>query len=172
MTEPMYIALAALLLFALIVLLVAHLRLRSRVHDEAEQRFLWWREHELERERADLDSLAVERAELQLEEWKQEHTGSIRKDAIGRSKAVTTGQVMEQLTPYLPGFMYDPRDARFLGSPIDFVVFDGLSQGKVRRVILVEVKTGKSTLSTRERRVRDAVLDGRVEWEEIRIEVG
>ncbi|MEE8134938.1 MAG: Holliday junction resolvase-like protein, partial [Gemmatimonadales bacterium] len=63
---------------------------------------------------------------------------------------------------------FDPRDARFLGSPVDLVVFDGLSEGKVRRVVFVEVKTGQSHLSGRERQVRDVVVARSVEWVEVR----
>ena len=92
----------------------------------------------------------------------------IRQDAVERSHAVTRGKVTEQLIPYLPDFPYDPKDARFIGSPIDFLVFDGLSEGDVRSVVFVEVKTGGSGLSTRERRVRDAILERNVEWRELR----
>ena len=70
--------------------------------------------------------------------------------------------------PYLPDFPYNPKDARFLGSPIDFVVFDGLSEGQVKNIVFVEVKTRVSALSTRERRIRDAVQSGRVLWQECR----
>jgi predicted Holliday junction resolvase-like endonuclease len=94
----------------------------------------------------------------------------VRRDAVRRSEAVTTGKIVAQLVPVLPGFPFNPRDARFLGSPIDFVVFDGLSEGDVRRVVFVEVKTGSATLSARERRVRDAVEGGRVEFTEYRAE--
>jgi predicted Holliday junction resolvase-like endonuclease len=97
------------------------------------------------------------------------HTRAARRDAVRRSAAVTAGKVFEQLVPWLPDFAWDPRDARFLGSPIDFVVFDGLSTGEVRRVVFVEVKSGDADLSTRERRVRDAVRSGRVEWAEHRV---
>jgi predicted Holliday junction resolvase-like endonuclease len=96
------------------------------------------------------------------------HTRAARRDAVRRSAAVTAGKVFEQLVPWLPDFAFDPRDARFLGSPVDFVVFDGLSTGEVRRVVFVEVKTASASLSTRERRVRDAILNGRVEWVEHR----
>ncbi len=78
------------------------------------------------------------------------------------------GRVFEQLVPYLPEFPFNPKDARFLGSPVDFVVFDGLDDGQVRRIVFVEVKTAASDLSTRERRVRDAIRSGRVEWSELR----
>jgi len=100
--------------------------------------------------------------------WKAWYTRRVRKDAIQRSLAVTTGKVYEQLVPYLPNFPFNPRDVRFLGSPVDFVVFDGLSDGQVTRIVFVEVKTGAAVLSTRERRVRDAVQEGRIEWHELR----
>jgi len=87
---------------------------------------------------------------------------------IRQSRAVTTGKIAEQLAPHFPSFPLNPREARFLGSPVDFVVFDGLEDGEVRRVVFVEVKTGAATLTTRERLVRDAVRAGRVEWLEVR----
>jgi predicted Holliday junction resolvase-like endonuclease len=84
------------------------------------------------------------------------------------SRAVTRGQIYEQLVPYLPGFRFNPKDAQFLGRPVDFVVFDGLDDGDLRRIVFVEVKTGAAKLTTRERLVRDAIRDGHVEWAEIR----
>ena len=101
--------------------------------------------------------------------WKAGYTRAVRQDAVQRSLAVTAGKVYEQLVPYLPDFPFNPKDARFLGSPVDFVVFDGLSEGHVTRIVFVEVKTGASDLSTRERRVRDAVVDSRVAWHELRL---
>lgn len=100
--------------------------------------------------------------------WKARYTRAVRHDAIQRSLAVTAGKVYEQLVPYLPDFPFNPKDVRFLGSPVDFVVFDGLSDGNITRIVFVEVKTGAADLSTRERRIRDAVQDSRVEWYELR----
>ena len=62
--------------------------------------------------------------------WKARYTRAVRQDAIQRSLAVTAGKVLEQLVPYLPAFPFNPKDVRFLGSPVDFVVFDGLSDGQ------------------------------------------
>lgn len=104
--------------------------------------------------------------------WRFRYVRAARRDAVLRSQAVTVGKVFEQLVPYLPDFPFNPKDARFVGSPVDFVVFDGLSDGAVRRVVFVEVKTGGGELSTRERRVRDAVERGRVEWEVLRVASG
>lgn len=104
--------------------------------------------------------------------WKARYTRLLRLDAVQRSQAVTVGKVYEQIVPYLPGFPFNPKDVRFLGTPVDFVVFDGLNDGQVRRIVFVEVKTAASDLSTRERRVRDAVRAGRVGWDELRVGPG
>ena len=101
--------------------------------------------------------------------WKVRYTSSIRRDAVQRSQAVTAGKVHEQLIPYLPAFPFNPKDVRFLGSPIDLVVFDGLAEGRVRRIVFLEVKTGSAGLTSRERWVRDVIQAQGVEWAELRV---
>lgn len=91
-----------------------------------------------------------------------------RKRAVARSTAVTRGQAFEHLAPFMDDFGYNPRDARFLGSPIDLVVFDGLSESDVREIVFLEIKTGQSQLSARERAVQKAVDEQRVTWRELR----
>jgi predicted Holliday junction resolvase-like endonuclease len=101
--------------------------------------------------------------------WKARYTARVRGDAVQRSQAVTAGKVYEQLLPYLPDFPYNPKDVRFLGSPTDLVVFDGLTDGQVKRIVFLEVKTGGSSLTARERSVREAVQAREVEWLEVRV---
>ena len=48
-------------------------------------------------------------------------------------------------------------------------MFDGLDEGDVRRVVFVEVKTGKAPLVKRERHVRDAIEAGNVEFQMMRL---
>ncbi len=96
-------------------------------------------------------------------------TRDIRRHAVSQSRAVTRGQVFEQFAAYFPGFDFNPKDAQFIGKPVDFVVFDGLDEGELRRIVFVEIKTGGAALTTRERRIRDAIDRGRVEWRELRL---
>lgn len=93
----------------------------------------------------------------------------IRRDAIGRSRSVLEGKFREQLAPILPEFKYNPTDARFLGSPVDFVVFAGLAENEPREVVFIEVKTGKSQLSSRERKIKKLVDGGKVRYEILRV---
>lgn len=101
-----------------------------------------------------------------LEQWKLDMEEQIRQDATKRSKSVMLGQITEHLVPFLPDFKYNPKDARFLGTPVDLIVFDGLSEGQLKQVVFIEVKSGASKqLTQREKQVRDTVLDKRVCWE-------
>jgi predicted Holliday junction resolvase-like endonuclease len=102
--------------------------------------------------------------------WKLRYSAKIRENAVQRSLAVTAGKVHEQLVPYLPEFGFNPKDARFLGSPVDLLVFDGLAAGDVKRVVFLEVKTGGAPLTTRERQVRDVIDAREVVWAELRLD--
>lgn len=103
--------------------------------------------------------------------WKDQEP-LIRQDAIKRSRAVLGGQFSEQLAPYLPDFPYKPTECRFLGKPIDIVVFRGMNEKEIEEVIFVEVKSGKASLSSVERKLRDVIRAKKVKWEEYRIPKG
>ncbi|MFN0112561.1 MAG: Holliday junction resolvase-like protein [Blastocatellia bacterium] len=135
---------------------------------EAHKLFKDWCEDELEAIRKEQRELALREARNRLTEWMQGHEKNIRQDAVQRSQAVTTGKIVEHLVPYLPNFNYNPKDARFIGSPVDFIVFDGLSDDEDEQlsIVFVEIKTGMATLTKRERMVRDAIKAGRVKWAE------
>ena len=95
--------------------------------------------------------------------------GKSRKDAVRRSKAVISGQVVEQLAPLLPDFPCDLKDAKFLGQPIDYVAFvSDKKTNLIDEVLFIEVKTGGSTLSPREKSLKKAVQQGRVRYVEWR----
>ena len=100
--------------------------------------------------------------------WESEIPGH-RKDAILKSRSVLSGLFSEQLAPFLPGFNFKPTECRFLGKPVDFIVFKGLDDKKVNEVIFVEVKSGKSKLSNVEKSLKEAIENKKVKWEEYRI---
>lgn len=105
-------------------------------------------------------------------EWEHELMPAHRQDAIMRSRAVLGGQFSEQLAPYLPDFGYLPTECRFMGKPIDFIVFKGMDGKKIDEVVFVEVKSGKATTSSVEKSLKDAIEHKRVRWVEYRIPDG
>jgi predicted Holliday junction resolvase-like endonuclease len=136
---------------------------------QAHQLFKEWCQQEMANLRREQRELAEREAQQQLAEWKQKQEQIIRQDAVQRSQSVTTGKIVEHLVPHLPNFNFNPKDARFIGSPVDFVVFDGLNdedEDQIRNVVFIEIKTGLSALTLRERLVRDAIRAGRVRWVE------
>ena len=83
-----------------------------------------------------------------------------------RGDDVRRGFTTEQWLPLTESYPWDPRNFRFLGAPIDGVQFED------DRVVLVEFKSGRSRLSDRQRRIRDLVQSGRVEFREVRVDHG
>jgi len=109
-----------------------------------------------------------ERLAVQFERWKAEFKEKIRQEILERSRAALKGRIGEQLAPLLPMFKHEPADARFLGSPVDYVVFDGYKDGNPRSVTFIDVKTGKTaTLSKMERKLKLVIDQGKVRWETI-----
>ena len=82
--------------------------------------------------------------------------------ALNVQRSVVKGKVWEQIAPHLPEFEYNPADARFLGNPVDYIVFSGMSDGEDMEVVIIDVKTGKSQLNPNQRRIRDAISKGRI----------
>jgi predicted Holliday junction resolvase-like endonuclease len=81
-----------------------------------------------------------------------------------KSSEVRTGKITEQISPFLQDYPCDPATARFIGDPIDLVHFDK------DKITFVEVKSGKSQLSTKQRGIRDLIKEGKVEFVLYRIE--
>ena len=148
-----------LLILFLIYLFWKYSELKGEIENRARDIFGKWRSTELETQ-------ANEKAKLLFQDWAQQEEKGIREDAIKRSEAVIQGKVTEHLIPFFPDFKYNPKDVRFMGTPVDLVVFDGLSEGEMRNVVFVEVKTGKTAnLSSRERMVRNCVESKDVVYE-------
>lgn len=142
-----------------VYLLLKYIQLKGRVEFRAREMYEVWQAREMERQ-------VSEKADNLFRTWKLDEEKKIRQDAIKKSEAITRGKVTEHLIPYFPDFKYNPKDARFLGTPVDFIVFDGLSEGEMNKVVFIEVKSGKNcTLSRREQLVKECIDRGRIGYE-------
>ena len=101
--------------------------------------------------------------------------------SLNQQRSSVKGKINEQVAPFMPEFSekYAASDARFLGSPIDFVIFKNMSKfDKTTKdeknpieVVLVDIKTGKSKrLSDLEKAIKIACEEGRVSFDQIDIE--
>ena len=98
-----------------------------------------------------------------------------RADAVDTSRAVLKGKIAEQLAPLLPGFLtkYNAADARFIGSPIDYLIFRNMSKGDDSddpiEIVLLDVKTGNAGLNRVQKMIEAAATAKRVRFDVLRI---
>ncbi|ENV80583.1 endonuclease [Acinetobacter ursingii] len=114
-------------------------------------------------------------SELELEH--QQALAQAQKRSVNTSRAVLKGKMAEQLAPIMPEFRYLPSDAKFLGDPVDYVVFDGYTdfrdgEGRAEdiEVILMDIKSGGARLTKGQQAIAQAVQEGRVRFETLRID--
>ncbi len=86
-------------------------------------------------------------------------------DLASRKQSLSTryGQISEQWLPLMESFPYDPKQFRFLGSPVDGIAFND------DKIVFCEFKFADSKLSERQRNIKRLVEEGRVEWKEFRV---
>lgn len=101
----------------------------------------------------------------------QENLGDERekgKTLLSQKKSSETrlGNIAENLVPFLQGCPHDPKTMTFLGAPIDFIVFN-FDEGYIT---FLEVKSGNSKPTKRQKIIKNLVQAGRVFYEEIRVD--
>ncbi|ENV38036.1 MULTISPECIES: Holliday junction resolvase-like protein [Acinetobacter] len=114
-------------------------------------------------------------AELELEH--KQALLDAQKRSVNTSRAVLKGKMAEQFAPILPEFQYLPSDAKFLGDPVDYVIFDGYTdfrdgdgEAEDIEVILLDIKSGGARLSKGQQAIAQAVREGRIRFETLRID--
>tara|TARA_B100000131_G_scaffold22764_1_gene21914 strand:- start:5858 stop:6331 length:474 start_codon:yes stop_codon:yes gene_type:complete len=116
----------------------------------------------------------IEKCDDNFKIWKELYTAreipKIKKEVLARSRNTIRGIATEHLAPLLQD-KYNAKDFRHLGDPVDYVVFDGLSDildrkaNVIVKVIFLDVKTGNARLNKVQRRIRDAIKEGRISFE-------
>ncbi len=108
------------------------------------------------------------RFENRIREWLEKEEQQIRQDAIQRSARAMSGKTLEKFIPFLDKFPYDPHDVRWLGDPIDLVIFDGYSDNELKSVVFCEVKSGGGKLSKNQNNIKEIIENKKVKWLEFK----
>jgi predicted Holliday junction resolvase-like endonuclease len=89
-----------------------------------------------------------------------------KKQSLDFQRSVVKGKISEQIAPYLDGFPKDlkPSEAKFVGNPIDFIVFKGVDENNISEVVFVEVKSGKEYRNRNESSLKETIECGRVRY--------
>jgi predicted Holliday junction resolvase-like endonuclease len=95
-----------------------------------------------------------------------------KREALRHSRAGLGRIVSEEVAPLLHDFPGKASEARFIGKPIDYLIFKGMDEKNVTEVVFVEVKSGTSRLNDDERPLRDAIIAKNVRWVEFHVPDG
>lgn len=128
-------------------------------------------------------AINVANAEQRMAEQQLRHVEELetavakaKKKSLDFQRDVVKGQIGEQFTPFMPDFPYNPTDCQFLGKPIDYVIFqnvsecvDGLVDISEVQIILADVKTGNSRLTKSQEVIKKAITNGQVYFKEFRL---
>ena len=113
----------------------------------------------------------------QLKLTHQQQLIEAKKRSVNTSRAVLKGKMAEQFAPLFPEFHYLPSDAKFLGDPVDYVIFDGYTDfrdgdGRAEdiNVVLIDIKSGQARLSKGQQAIAQAIAAGRVRFETVHID--
>ena len=156
-------------------ILFAFFYFRAKVESMARKRGDEIGERVFEQRRAELEGVFEEKFKVLLEQWKIESEKAFREDALAKSRAVLKGALAEQLAPIFKVFGYNPSDARFIGDPVDYVIFDGYTKVKERiedapiSIVLADVKTGEAGLTYEQRRIQRGIEQRLIKFEIIRM---
>ena len=111
--------------------------------------------------------LKLRKREQELEE-EREAMDELVKKRIDTSVKVRFGQVVQNILPEFSA--YRPDEMRWLGDPVDWVVFDGKQTGTIREIVFMEGKsTEKTPLNPIQRELQRAVIEKRVAFRTIRL---
>lgn len=81
-----------------------------------------------------------------------------------KSSEVRLGRIGENMAPFFESWKYDPNNFRFLGSPIDGISFNE------DEIVFIEIKTGRSRLSSNQSNVKKLIENCSVRFETFRID--
>ena len=105
-----------------------------------------------------------------FDQWKIYAEEEIRKLSTEQQRASLKGKITEQIAPLLKEFKYKMADARFIGSPIDYIIFDGLSEKRPVKIVFLDVKTGeKAQLTPVQKLIKMVVEKKEVIWETLKL---
>ncbi len=104
----------------------------------------------------------------ELEKLVQEEVG-YRKQILSQKKSseINTGALVEKLVPIMEQFPIDFKkekgDLIPIFAPIDYIWFGN------EEIVFIEVKSGKSKLSVKQKRIKKLILNKKIGWKETRV---
>lgn len=106
---------------------------------------------------------------LLADAWAREEK-RVRREIARLSRAEVKEAVEEELVEAVHKFPFNASEARFIGHPVEYVIFDGYTACKdgqsseLSSVVFVDVVTDRRALLLDAQLVRECISGGRVHW--------
>lgn len=118
----------------------------------------WLDDYQVDMEKAD-------EIEAKFEEEKEK----IKEEARERGRAQVPELVRQSLDEKFAKLHYNPYDIKALLHPIDFVVFDGMTDEEMKNVVLLAKSTTNQYLQTIHNNIARTVEDKNYDWKVVRV---
>ena len=112
----------------------------------------------------------------QMEIWKKTELEKTVKESVNKSRSILRGKTTEHFAPISEEFLKEfiPSDAKFIGSPIDYIIFSGAGsitdgEDKEIEIVFMDIKTGKAKLTKVQRAIKKAVEERRIRWKTLEL---
>lgn len=91
-----------------------------------------------------------------------------------REKAATAGlrtakKLLKTIDPVFSGAGYDPHDVKVIFDPVTYIVFNGMSRGAVRDIVLLAKPPESATAERVHTSIGDAIRNGNCEFKTLHI---
>src|SRR5437016_4776590 len=113
---------------------------------------------------------ASERAQARFESWRTAGLRGIRRDALNAERSSLKERVGAEVAERMEPFPFVAADTRFIGHPVQFIVFDGHTEVKdhegetLRGVVFVSIANEGAIGDADARLVEECVTAGRLSW--------
>jgi len=105
----------------------------------------------------------------ELEMTFEEEKEKIKEEARERGRAQVPELVRQSLDEKFAKLHYNPYDIKALLHPIDFVVFDGMTDEEMKNVVLLTKSTTNQYLQTIHSNIARTVEDKNYDWKVVRV---
>lgn len=106
-----------------------------------------------------LNKIDYYQQQLELIEKRKKALNTAKDELYNRiytsTKSINIGFIAERLIPAMDTFKFNHKNCRHTGGdPIDYIIFDGMADGKVNEILFVDVKTGGAILTKRQKEIQ------------------
>lgn len=124
----------------------------------------------LKQERTIIDRIRAEESKLENLEQQLARAESALREKAARLGLSAAKKALKSIDPVFSGSGYDPQDVKVLFDPITYIVFDGLAERSVKRIVLLSDPAEDRETEQIHRSIESSVRAGNIEFQTMRVD--